>query len=106
MIYICGKVKGKLSLRAFNKAEDYMRNSPTYSTFVNQDYLNPVAVFNAIGVDYEKMGIKTRLKFELSLLENCDTIYMLKGWEDDGIATLLCNYANLKGYRVVYSKKF
>jgi hypothetical protein len=106
MIYICGKVKGKLSLRAFNKAEDYMRNSPTYSTFVNQDYLNPVAVFNAIGVDYEKMDTKTRLNFELSLLQNCDTIYMLNGWEDDGVATLLCNYANLNGYRVVYSKKF
>lgn len=106
MIYICGKVKGKLSLRTFNKAEDYMRNSPTYSTFIKQDYLNPVAVFNAIGLDYEKMDAKTRMNFELSLLQNCDTIYMLTEWENDNIAKFLHDYARLNDYKVVYSKKF
>jgi hypothetical protein len=40
------------------------------------------------------------------MLKMCDKIYAVKSWENNNDARLLHDYADVNGYKIIYSKKF
>lgn len=85
-IYISGKVTGDPDyIEHFNKAYARLVNKCS-----NAQIFNPVDIMSIFpdGLSYEEI-----MDFCMYILDKCDTIYMLKGWEDSRGANREYGYA-------------
>ena len=94
MIYISGKITGtKDYLDRFRKAEIQIGRA---------DIINPAKVNDNLP---KCTTYKQYMKMSLCMLEMCDTIYMLKGWEDSKGARLEHEYAKSNNYKIIYESE-
>lgn len=97
-VYIAGKITGTTDyMQRFLNAEEYLNNSG-----YNGRVINPAKI-NA-GLPPESTSYQDYIHIGLSMLRTCDTIYMLKGWEESKGASLELQYALTLGYRVLYEQ--
>lgn len=87
----------------FDRAEEQLLDTEKHhQIYGTSDIINPMKVFDALPfLDY-----KQQVDLQLFLLSQCNTIYMLRGWESNNDVRLLHDYADNNGYKIVYSKKF
>lgn len=102
MIFIAGDWQDG-SRQSFNKAEEHLISTEKYhNIYGTDDIINSVKVLDTMPF----LNYKQQVDIMLQLLSFCDTIYMLKGWENNNDIRLLHDYADNNGYKVIYSKKF
>jgi len=91
-IYISGKMSGIPENRIrhrFNEAAEYLRTE-------GYTPVNPAVMFDNPGLSYEEY-----MAIDIAMLEQCESIYMLRGWEDSpGAKTELCAALSL-GMKVI-----
>jgi nucleoside 2-deoxyribosyltransferase len=61
-------------------------------------------VINPAGLDLYGLTREQILNLDLVLLDLCDTIYMLKGWESSCGANREYGYALAKGMKIMYER--
>ena len=90
-IYISGKMNGdsNFSLK-FDYAEKYCITSVDFTDIINPASLVRLPTW------------KESLKRDLKILNDCDAIFMIKGWEDSRGATLEHWYAKRLGLEIFY----
>ena len=93
MIYISGKITGTDDyLQRFERAEKHLNNMNI------TDVINPAKVNSYL----PELSYNQYIKMSLCMLEMCDTIYMLKGWEDSTGAKLEWEFAKANNYKILY----
>lgn len=102
MILIVGDWRdGDIS--AFNKAEEQLINTQKlHAIYGTADIINPIKLFELMPF----LSEKEELDLLLFMLKMCDKIYAVKSWENNNDARLLHDYADVNGYKIIYSKKF
>lgn len=98
-IYIAGKITGTTDyLERFARAEEWL-NQHGYQGMV----INPAKISD--GLPLESTAYKDYIHIGLSMLETCDSIFMLEGWEESLGASLELQYAVTLGYEVLYEEE-
>lgn len=93
MIYISGKITDTDDyLQRFERAEKHL------NTMNITDVINPAKVNSYL----PELSYSQYIKISLCMLEMCDTIYMLKGWEDSTGANLEWEFAKANNYKILY----
>jgi hypothetical protein len=93
-VYISGKITGTDDyIKRFEKAENHIKN--TGLLYV----INPAKVNAQLP---HETTYNQYIKMSLCMLEMCNTIYMLKGWEDSKGARLEWEYAKANNYKIIY----
>ena len=87
----------------FDMAEEHLIKTEKYhSIYGTDEIINSAKLLSMMPfLDY-----KQQIVLLLCLLSFCDTIYMLKGWENNNDVKLLHDYASVNNYKIIYSKKF
>lgn len=90
-VYISGKITGTADYKErFAKAELTLKATGC-------DVVNPVKV----GEELPGLSYQAIMRVDLHLLDQCDAIYMLKGWETSPGANREYGYALAKDYLIV-----
>lgn len=93
MIYISGKITGTDDyLQRFERAEKHLNNMNI------TDVINPAKVNSYL----PELSYSQYIKMSLCMLEMCDTIYMLKNWENSVGAKLEWEFAKANNYKIMY----
>ena len=93
MIYISGKITGTDDyLQRFEAAENHLNNMNIL------DIVNPAKVNSYL----PELSYSQYIKMSLCMLEMCDTIYMLKNWENSVGAKLEWEFAKANNYKIMY----
>ena len=93
MIYISGKITGTDDyLQRFERAEKHL------NTMNIIDVINPAKVNSYL----PELSYNQYIKMSLCMLEMCDTIYMLKDWENSIGAKLEWEFAKANNYKIMY----
>ena len=93
MIYISGKITGTEDyLQRFEAVENHLNNMDILNI------INPAKVNSFL----PELSYSQYIKISLCMLEMCDTIYMLKGWEDSTGAKLEWEFAKANNYKILY----
>lgn len=88
-IYISGKITGTIDyIQRFERAEKSLSNY----IVINPAKVNAQLPIETTWEEYMKMS--------MCMLEMCNAIYMLKGWEDSKGARLEYEFAKLKNYKI------
>lgn len=96
-IYIAGKITGTNDyLKRFAKAERWLSENGYIGRVVNPARIGLSMPRKTSYKDYIRMG--------LSLLDKCDSIFMLNGWEESAGASLELLYAVTLGYNVFFEE--
>lgn len=96
MIYISGPISGTTDyLDRFKEAEnDFYYN--------HVDIINPAEVLNTLPT--YRLEYKDLMRLCLDLLSMCDSIYMLRGWENSKGACLEHEFAIANNYKIFYQE--
>lgn len=98
-VYIAGKITGTEDyIERFSKAEAYLNDNGYQGRVVNPAKINA-------GLPPESTSYQDYIHIGLSMLRTCDTIYMLKGWEESRGASLELQYAITLDYQVLYEEE-
>lgn len=101
MILLAGNLE---NVETFNKAEEHLIDTQKkHQIYGTATIINSAKIIKELPEDVEPKLITSLL---ITLLNACDTIYMLTGWEHDLDARVLHEYANANQYQIIYSKKF
>ena len=96
LIYISGKMTNNENYyKEFEKAEQWL---------ILKDYtpINPARLKDTIhGLTYEEY-----MKIDYKLIELCDGIFMIGGWQDSKGACAELSYAKSLGKKVIYQKYY
>lgn len=93
-IYISGKITGTTDyIQRFERAEKALSK---YYTVINPAKVNAQLPKETVWEEYMKMS--------MCMLEMCNAIYMLKGWEDSKGARLEYKYAVENNYKIIFEK--
>lgn len=94
-IFISGKISG---------VDDYMeRFAAGEQTLCDMGFSGLIVNPAKVGIEMPKSTTYEEfMKLSLCLLATCDTIFMLKGWEDSPGANLEFQYAKTCGYKIMY----
>ena len=93
MIYISGKITGTDDyLQRFERAEKHLNNMNI------TDVMNPAKVNSYL----PELSYSQYIKMSLCMLEMCDTVYMLKNWENSVGAKLEWEFAKANNYKIMY----
>lgn len=93
-IYISGKITGTTDyIQRFDSAEKALSK---YHIVINPAKVNAQLPKETVWEEYMKMS--------MCMLEMCNAIYMLKGWEDSKGARLEYNYAVENNYKIIFEK--
>lgn len=91
-IYIAGKVTGTTGyFDRFKQAKLKLEEM-----YPNAEIINPVEEIRCYKATWNEYMMLTR-----SLLKKCDTIYMMKGWQNSKGAMIELNYAYANGYEIM-----
>ena len=91
-VYISGPISNNPHYRdQFAEAEDYLAD-------LGVEIVNPVSLADAL----PPMNYGEYMKIDLQLLELCDAIYMVEGWEDSAGAKLEYHYARVWNKQVLH----
>lgn len=93
MVYISGKITGTDDyLQRFERAEKHLNT------------MNIIAVINPAKVNsyLPELSYGQYIKMSLCMLEMCDTVYMLKNWENSIGAKLEWEFAKANNYKIMY----
>ena len=94
-IYISGAISGTTDfMERFARAEREL-------TEKGWSVVNPAKVNAQLPKDTTH---EEYMKISLCMLDMCDSIYMLKGWEDSKGARLEYNYAVENNYKIIFEK--
>lgn len=96
-IYISGKVTGNPDyIEHFNKAYAHLVHD-----YPGAQIFNPVDIMSVFpdGLTYEEI-----MDFCMYILDKCDAIYMLKGWEDSRGANREYGYALGKDMIIIHEE--
>ena len=94
-VYISGPITGtKDYMERFSKAQKYLES-------LGCSVVNPALVNSNIPKDTTYEGY---MRMRLCMLTLCDTIYLLKGYEDSKDALMELNNAKLFGCKILYEK--
>lgn len=93
-IYISGKITGTTDyIQRFESAEKALSK---YHIVINPSKVNAQLPKETTWEEYMKMSI--------CMLEMCNAIYMLKGWEYSKGARLEYEFANSYNYKIIFEK--
>ena len=93
-IYISGKITGTTDyMKRFESAEKALSK---YHIVINPAKVNAQLPKETTWEEYMKMS--------MCMLEMCNAIYMLKGWEDSKGAKLEYEFAKSKNYKIFFEK--
>ena len=96
-IYISGPVTGIDNYNEnFSNAEEYLKDNG-YKAVINPTKVNDI-------LPEEYISYEEYMKIDMSLLSICDTIYMLKGWENSRGANREYGYALGKRMTILYEE--
>lgn len=102
-IYISGKITGSPHYMAdFRKAELFLAKEIGKGKLPYTSIINPAKTNATLPCDFEWDDY---MKVCYKLLELCDAIYMLKGFEESKGAMRELVYANNMGLRVLYEQE-
>ena len=94
-IYISGKITGTTDyVERFEKAEEFLKEN-----YPDAEIINPVNTSLTLP---ESTTYQQYMKLSLCLLDMCDTIYMMDGWDDSNGASLEFQYALAMGYKTMH----
>ncbi len=95
-VYISGPITGvKGFMRKFDWAEACWRDKGIYT-------INPARTNATLPEETDHDGY---MRISMALLKECDTIYMLKGWESSEGANEERDYALENNYNVLYEER-
>jgi hypothetical protein len=101
-IYISGAITGKKNYMAdFRNAEMHLAKQIAKGNLQYTSVINPAKVCSVLPLDLEWDDY---MKVCYRLLELCDAIYMLKGWESSKGANRELIYAKNMGLEVIYQE--
>lgn len=91
-VYISGAMTGVVGYKSnFDKVEEFLTDN-------GHDVINPAYIDDVMpNADYEDY-----MKVDMFLLDMCDAIYMLKGWEKSCGANREYGYALAKGMEIIF----
>lgn len=92
-VYISGGISGiKNYLDKFAKAEEMLLNE-------GHDVINPARILSQFPVDTEYVEYMTN---SLRLLDKCDTIFLMRDWEDSYGARIEFVYSQATGKNIIF----
>ena len=98
LIYISGKYGGKEENKI--DMECAIRYFREYEGCVDREYISPITAFSFL---YNETEYLEGLDCCLTLLDKCDKIYMLPGWEDSTGACIEFGYAKATGKDIYFT---
>lgn len=98
LIYISGKYGGKEENKI--DMECAIRYFREYEGCVGREYISPITAFSFL---YNETEYLEGLDCCLTLLDKCDKIYMLPGWEDSTGACIEFGYAKASGKEIYFA---
>ena len=98
LIYISGKYGGKEENKI--DMECAIRYFREYEGCVDREYISPITAFSFL---YNETEYLEGLDCCLTLLDKCDKIYMLPGWEDSTGACIEFGYAKATGKDIYFA---
>lgn len=98
LIYISGKYGGKEENKI--DMECAIRYFREYEGCVDREYISPITAFSFL---YNETEYLEGLDCCLTLLDKCDKIYMLPGWEDSTGACIEFGYAKAAGKDIYFA---
>ena len=98
LIYISGKYGGKEENKI--DMECAIRYFREYEGCVGREYISPITAFSFL---YNETEYLEGLDCCLTLLDKCDKIYMLPGWEDSTGACIEFGYAKATGKDIYFA---
>lgn len=94
-IYIAGKITGVPDyMRRFSEAEHWLRKM-----YPDAEVINPAKVMWYLPTTTE---YRTYIRVGLSMLDSCDTIFMLRNWAESKGASLELQYALTMSLEIMY----
>lgn len=93
-IYISGKITGTTDY--MNRFEDAEKALSKYYTVINPAKVNAQLPKETTWEEYMRMSI--------CMLEMCNVIYMLNGWEDSKGARMEYDFAKEHNYKIFFEK--
>jgi hypothetical protein len=101
-IYISGKITGTNDyMRRFQNAEDGLYIMFYNNGLAGNGVVNPAKVLAQMP---DTLSHNEYMKLSICMLSMCDTICMLKGWEDSKGAQKEYQYAKANNYKIIYEK--
>ena len=98
-IFISGKITGvKDYMARFEAAEKFLE-----AMGYEGNVINPAKVCDSL--PKETTEYEEYIDVTLTLLKQCDAVFMLDGWEESRGASLEWQYATTFGYEIFYEKK-
>ena len=98
LIYISGKYGGKEENKI--DMECAIRYFREYEGCVDREYISPITAYSFL---YNETEYLEGLDCCLTLLDKCDKIYMLPGWEDSTGACIEFGYAKATGKDIYFA---
>lgn len=98
LVYISGKYGGKEENKI--DMECAIRYFREYEGCVGREYISPITAFSFL---YNETEYLEGLDCCLTLLDKCDKIYMLPGWEDSTGACIEFGYAKATGKDIYFA---
>ena len=91
-------ISGPISGRPFEEAQEHFNYAQDKLTYVPD-----ITIVNPMSLPHEHGGTwKEYMKEDIVALMECDSIYMLKGWEDSAGARLEFSIAIGLGYEILF----
>lgn len=98
LVYISGKYGGKEENKI--DMECAIRYFREYEGCVDREYISPITAYSFL---YNETEYLEGLDCCLTLLDKCDKIYMLPGWEDSTGACIEFGYAKATGKDIYFA---
>ncbi len=101
MIYISGGITGIEKFeKVFEEAEKKLKNK-----YPNEKIINPVAISKEVEKKIQNPSYTDYMNEDIKILLECDTVFMLRGWERSKGASLEHHIAVVLEKNIIYQKQ-
>lgn len=90
-MYISGKMKG-------------LDNFRSLFAEVEEEFKNQYEIVNPCHIHHKSPKWEDRILYDLNVIMDCDTIYMLNNWKDSNGAQVEHYFAQGMGKKIIYQK--